>query len=78
MFLGFQPQYVLRFRILELRNRVLQNDVTLRVTNSKMFIEIILSSYLLDFVKYQIKFESFIRLILQYEIKFLFAYLFLK
>ena len=29
----------------ELQNRVTQNDVTLRVTNSKMFIEILLSSY---------------------------------
>ena len=29
---------------IELRNRVMQNDVTLRVTNSKMFIEILLSS----------------------------------
>ena len=39
----------LRFGILELRNRVTnrvtQNDVTLRVTNSKLFIEILLSSY---------------------------------
>ena len=33
-----------RFGILELRNRVTQNDVTLRVTNSKIFMEI-LSSY---------------------------------
>ena len=30
---------------IELRNRVMQNDVTLRVTNSKNFIEILLSSY---------------------------------
>ena len=30
---------------IELRNRVTQNDVTLRVTNSKIFIEILLSSY---------------------------------
>ena len=37
---------------IELRNRVTQNDVTLRVTNPKIFIEILLSSYLLDFVKY--------------------------
>ena len=29
---------------IELRNRVTQNDVTLRVTNSKTFIEILLSS----------------------------------
>ena len=34
-----------RFGILELRNRVMQNDVTLRVTNSKTFTEILLSSY---------------------------------
>ena len=34
-----------RFGILELRNRVPQNDVTFRVTNSKIFIEIPLSSY---------------------------------
>ena len=34
-----------RFGILELHNRVTQNDVTLRVTNSKTFIEILLSSY---------------------------------
>ena len=30
---------------IELRNRVTQNDVTLRVANSKIFIEILLSSY---------------------------------
>ena len=39
----------MRFGILELRNRVTkpstQKDVTLRVTNSKIFIEILLSSY---------------------------------
>ena len=29
----------------ELRNRVTQNDVILRVTNSKMFLEILFSSY---------------------------------
>ena len=40
---------------IDLRNRVTQNDVPLRVTNSKVFIEILLSSYLLDFVKYWIK-----------------------
>ena len=33
---------------IELRNRVTQNDVT----NSKMFIEILLSSYQLDFTNY--------------------------
>ena len=30
---------------IELRNRVTQNDVTLRVTDSKVFIKILLSSY---------------------------------
>ena len=30
---------------IELRNRVTQNDVTFGVTNSKIFIEILLSSY---------------------------------
>ena len=30
---------------IELRNRVAQNEVTLRVTDSKIFIEILLSSY---------------------------------
>ena len=30
---------------IELQNRVTQNDVTLRVTNSEIFVEIILSSY---------------------------------
>ena len=30
---------------IELRERVTQNDVTVRVTNSKMFREILLSSY---------------------------------
>ena len=30
---------------LELQNRVTQNDVILRVTNSKIFIEILLSTY---------------------------------
>ena len=30
---------------IELRNRVTQNDVTLRVTNSELFLEILLSSY---------------------------------
>ena len=47
----------MRFGILELRNRVTQNDVTLRVTNSETFIEILLSSYKPDFVKYQIKLQ---------------------
>ena len=37
---------------IELRNRVTQNDVTLLVTNSKIFIEILLSSYELDCKKY--------------------------
>ena len=36
---------ITRFGILDLRNRVTQNDVTPRVTNSKFFIEILLSSY---------------------------------
>ena len=31
--------------VIELRNRFVQNDVALRVANSKMFIEILLSSY---------------------------------
>ena len=41
------PMFALdmRFVILELRNRVTQNDATLRVTNSEIFIEILLSSY---------------------------------
>ena len=30
---------------IELRNRVTQNDVTLRVTDSEAFVEILLSSY---------------------------------
>ena len=30
---------------IELRNRVTQNDATFRVTNSNIFIEILLSSY---------------------------------
>ena len=34
-----------RFGILKLQNRFMQNDVTPRVTNSKIFIEILLSSY---------------------------------
>ena len=34
-----------RIGILELQNRVTQNDVTLRVNNSNIFIEILLSSY---------------------------------
>ena len=34
--------YFQRFGILELQNRVTQNDVTLQVTNSKMFTEILL------------------------------------
>ena len=34
-----------KFRILELRNQVMQNDITLQVTNSKMFIEILVWSY---------------------------------
>ena len=34
-----------KFRILKLQNQVMQNDVTLQVTNSKMFIEILVWSY---------------------------------
>ena len=34
-----------RFGNLELRNRVMQNDATLRVTNSEFFVEILLSVY---------------------------------
>ena len=37
---------------IEFRNQVKQNDVTLRVNNSKMFIEILPSSYQLDSIKY--------------------------
>ena len=37
---------------IELLYRVTQNDVTLRVTNSKCFIESLLLSYKLDFIKY--------------------------
>ena len=35
----------MRFGILELQNRVTQNDVTLRVTYSKIFTEILILSY---------------------------------
>ena len=54
---------------IELRNLVTQNDVTLRVANSKTFIEILLLSYLLDFVKYQIKLR-----VTNSKIKLLFFY----
>ena len=37
---------------MELRNQLTQSDVTLRVNNSKIVIEFLLSSYYLDFVKY--------------------------
>ena len=37
---------------IELQNRVTQNDGTLRVTNSKIVIEILLLSYWLGFIKY--------------------------
>ena len=40
---------------MELRNQLTQSDVILRVNNSKIFIEFLLSSYYLDFVKYWIK-----------------------
>ena len=43
---------MLRFGTLDLQNRVTQNDVKLRVNNSKAFTEILLSSYLHDFVKH--------------------------
>ena len=43
---------IMRFGILEWQNRVTQNDVTLQVTNSKIFKEILLSSHLPDFVKH--------------------------
>ena len=46
------PLGITRFVILELRNRVTQNDITLRVMNSKIFIEILLWSYKLDSVKH--------------------------
>ena len=36
---------LMMFGILELLNWVTQNEVTLRVTNSKVFIEILVSSY---------------------------------
>ena len=35
-----------------LQNRVKQNGVTLSFTNSNIFIEILLSSYYIDFMKY--------------------------
>ena len=53
-----KPQYILnrsvfmRFGILELQNGVTRNDVTLRVINSKIFIEILLLSFWIDFVKH--------------------------
>ena len=37
--------FIPSFGILELRNRVTQNDVTLQVTNSEIFIEALLSCY---------------------------------
>ena len=37
--------FVMNFAKIQLRNRVMQNDVTLRVSNSKIFTEILLSSY---------------------------------
>ena len=37
---------------IKLRSQVKQNDVTLQVTNSKFFIEILFWSYELDFIKY--------------------------
>ena len=44
-FISLKAYFVTRFGILDLQNRVTQNDVKLRVTNSKMFTEIFLSSY---------------------------------
>ena len=46
--------FKMRLENLELQNRVTQNDVRLRVTNSNISIEILLSSYKLDFVKHWI------------------------
>ena len=54
---------------IKLRNRVTENDVTLRVANSKTFIETLLLGYLLDFVKYQIKLR-----VTNSKIKLLFFY----
>ena len=42
---------------MELRNRVKQNNVTLPVTNSKIFIEILLSSYYLTSWNFKLNFE---------------------
>ena len=44
-FLYLAYTLILRFGILELRNRVTENDVPLGVTNSKMFREVLFSSY---------------------------------
>ena len=40
---------------IQLQNQVTQNDVALRVTNSKVFTEILLLSYSLNFIKYYFK-----------------------
>ena len=42
----FLTVFLNRFGILELQNRVTQNEVTLRFINSKTFTEILFSSYL--------------------------------
>ena len=43
-----------RFGSLELQNQVMQNDVIIQVTNSKVFMEILFLSYYFDFIKYRI------------------------
>ena len=43
-----------RFGSLELQNQVMQNDVIIQVTNSKVFMEILFLSYDFDFIKYRI------------------------
>ena len=43
-----------RFGSLELQNQVMQNDVIIQVTNSKVSMEILFLSYYFDFIKYQI------------------------
>ena len=43
-----------RFGSLELQNQVMQNDAIIQVTNSKVFMEILFSSYYFDFIKYRI------------------------
>ena len=43
-----------RFGSLELQNQVMQNDVIIQVTNSKVSMEILFLSYYFDFIKYRI------------------------